>query len=100
MLFFVIVNWNTIRSNAETSLTWTTLGVLVISPVLSAFVANLLFLYVLTDHSSYMTTALVYSSPVFTVLFAWLVLKEDVTVKLCIGVLLVVMGILLLAAEQ
>ena len=100
MLAFAFANWPAIRANAAASLTWETFAVLGIASVLTAFVANLLFLHVLANHSSYITTALVYSSPIFTVLVAWLVLREEVTVYGCLGVFFVVLGVLFVALEE
>ena len=42
----------------------------------TAFLANLLYLMVLKKNQSYIVSALIYSSPVFMFLIAWLFLKE------------------------
>ena len=97
MLAFATINWEEIRNNTS-SLSWTMFGILVATSVFTAFVANMLFLRVLSKRSSYITTALVYSSPAFTMLIAWSVLREDVTVTGFIGVVLVILGVLCIAA--
>lgn len=78
-------------------LTAGTAGLIVATSVFTAFLANLLYLYVLSGHDSYVVSALVYSSPVFTVLLAFLFLHERVTALGLGGVALIVSGMLCLA---
>lgn len=59
-----------------------------------------MYYYILEKHHAYVISALVYSSPVFTVLFAHMVLKERVTVLGMAGVLLIVTGVVLLGAVK
>lgn len=63
------------------------------------FVARLLYLYILKDNESYIVSALIYSSPLFTFILAYLFLHERITslkaagvMCICIGIMLLVMG--------
>lgn len=75
----------------------TTMVVLIVAAVLTAFVANLLYMYVLRDHSSSAVTALAYSAPFFTLIAAVLILKERVTVLKGVGFMLILAGIVMMA---
>ena len=70
------------------------------SAVLTGFVANLLYFFVLKKHDSYVVSALIYAAPAFTLLLAWLVLHEKVRKIGAIGVVLVVLGTLCIALND
>lgn len=61
--------------------------------VLTGFVANILYIYLLRNHASYAVTALAYSAPVFTLLLSVLVLKERVTALGVLGAVLILLGV-------
>ena len=71
-------------------------AVIVLYTVFGAFLANILFLHALRDNSSVVVTALAYTSPVFTLLLAALVLRERISVRTVLGVVVVVFGVVLL----
>lgn len=72
-------------------------GLIVVSSVLGAFAANLIFLAVLKDNPSYVVTALAFTSPIFTVLLAACVLGERISGTNLAGILLVVAGAVMVA---
>lgn len=76
------------------------LATIVFTSLLTGFVANLLFIYVLHDHDSYIVTSLVYSVPVFTLLLAIVVLHEQVTILGVVGSVLMLAGILCVALSH
>jgi drug/metabolite transporter (DMT)-like permease len=61
--------------------------------VLTALIANILYFTVLLHNKSFVISALVYTSPIFTLILASLFLKETVNIYGFIGVCLVVIGI-------
>lgn len=61
------------------------------------FVARLLYLYILKDNDSYIVSALIYSSPLFTLIIAIMFLHERITLLKAAGVLCICIGIMLLA---
>lgn len=65
--------------------------------VVCGFGANLLYYQLIKAHESYLVAALIYSSPMFALLFGWLLLKERVSRVGLIGVLLIVGGVVCLA---
>lgn len=76
------------------------LSTIVLTSLLTGFVANILFIYVLHDHASYVVTSLVYSAPVFTLLLAIVVLRERVTVVGVVGSVLMLAGMLCVALSN
>lgn len=65
-----------------------------------AFLANVMYFYVLKQNKSYWVSALTFSSPLFTLLIASLILQEKVTVYGFIGVILVTCGVVFLAIDK
>ena len=65
--------------------------------IAASFTANLIYYYVLKDHESSLISALVYSSPIFTLIVAYLFLKEQLTVMGVAGILLIVAGVMCIA---
>ena len=70
--------------------------ILVISSIISVFVANLLYYYVLQreDTKSYIVSALVFTCPLFTLILSYLFLKEEITKYAITGICFIVVGVL------
>lgn len=71
-----------------------------IAAILSGFVANLIYLFVLKKHQSYLVSALIYAAPAFTLLLAYFLLKEDISVIGFIGVIMVIIGTICIALND
>ena len=72
-------------------------GIIFSVAIVASFAATLLYYYVLKDHESSLISALVYSSPIFTLIVAYLFLKERLTSIGVAGVLLIVAGVMCIA---
>ena len=96
---FAAWNWGAVRAGAA-RLSGRDVAWIGAASVLTAFVANVVYLYVLRGHDSYVVSALIYASPVFTLALAALALRERVTPAGAAGVLLIVAGVLLLALNE
>jgi len=68
--------------------------------VIGGLIGNILYIYVLEKHDSYVTTALVSVSPFFTLILAYYFTKENITLYGVLGVILIVFGILLIAYNE
>lgn len=66
---------------------------IMIGSVVGGFLANLIYFLVLKRHDSFIVSALIYCSPVFTLILAYLLLQEQVRAFGVIGVLLITAGI-------
>jgi drug/metabolite transporter (DMT)-like permease len=75
----------------------TTMLLVVFSAVIAGFFANYLYFNVIKNHASHLVSALVFSSPFFTLLFSYFLLKEDISLTSLIGVMFIVFGVILLA---
>jgi uncharacterized membrane protein len=71
---------------------------LILSSLLSVFIANLLYFTILKNPytKSYIVAALVFTSPMFTLLLSYFVLKEGVTYMAVLGVVLIITGVIAL----
>ena len=75
-------------------------GMLIFSGIFCAMLTNMLFIRLLKTNSSYIVTALSYTSPVFTMLLGYMILSERITIMSFIGVILIVSGIVLLVFQN
>jgi drug/metabolite transporter (DMT)-like permease len=64
------------------------------------FFANYLYFNVIGKHSSYVVSSLIFISPLFTLILSYLFLKEDISLKSVIGVILIVIGVILVALSK
>lgn len=99
MLLFFLYNRAEIKQGAH-SVTKADVAWIGLASILTAFVANLIYFYILRDHESYIISALIYASPVFTLAVAYFVLKERVSWIGGLGVAFVMLGIALLAFNE
>ena len=96
---FSLFNWSALRESFSKIDCKSTM-LIALSSLLTAFFANILFMYLLRKRSSSVVTAIVYSSPVFTLILAYLFLNEHLGVSGCIGVLLIVVGMVCIAMNE
>lgn len=92
MIIFSLMNYNTVvndfkRIDSNDAL------ILLFVGLVSSFFANLLYYFVLESHESSLVSALVYSSPIFTLLFAYFFMKEKINLLGVLGILLIVLGV-------
>jgi drug/metabolite transporter (DMT)-like permease len=96
-----ICNWKLIREESKKLfkkpdlIFWAFLA-----SILTAFLGTYLYFYVLKDNDSYIVTTLTYSSPVFTLLLAYLILNENITLMGLLGVILFIASILCFAWKK
>lgn len=64
---------------------------------LTGFLANYLYFNVIGKHASYLVSALIFSSPFFTLILSYLLLKEDISLTSVVAIALIVSGIVMLA---
>ena len=94
-----IYKWNVMRSGLL-KISFTQICILVIVAILTAFIANLLFLTILSNHDSYFVVALVSSAPMFTLAFAYFFLQEHINWLSILGVLLIIIGVIMLSVAK
>jgi uncharacterized membrane protein len=71
-----------------------------ITAILCGFFTNILYFHILKRYESHIVSALIYSSPVFTLLIAFFFLKEKITPIGFFGVVFIVMGVVMLAFNK
>jgi drug/metabolite transporter (DMT)-like permease len=67
---------------------------------LVGFLANYLYFNVIGKHASYLVSALIFSSPFFTLVLSYMLLKEDISITSFIAIILIVVGIIMLATSK
>jgi drug/metabolite transporter (DMT)-like permease len=82
------------------TLPYTTLMIMAASAIVCGFFANYLYFKAIQHSSSYIVSALIFSSPMFTFVLAYLFLKEEVNYKSAFGVFLIVLGVIMLATSK
>jgi uncharacterized membrane protein len=81
-------------------LTLKNVSILVVSTITAGFLANVLYYRLMESYDSHLVTALVYSSPVFATILAWLVLKEKIAVQTVIGIVITFIGLAVILNTQ
>jgi len=76
------------------------LGILVALSIFTTFLANIMYYYILKDHESSIISALIYSSPVFTLAIAYLFLKERLDIYGVSGVMAIIVGVILISQNN
>ena len=65
-----------------------------------AFFANIIYFYLLKNHESSIISALIYSSPVFTLIIAYLFLKERLDIYGLSGIFAMILGVILISQNN
>jgi drug/metabolite transporter (DMT)-like permease len=76
------------------------LAIMACSAIFSGFLANYLYFKAIQHSSSYVVSALIFSSPMFTFVLAYLLLNESVTWRNGLGVAFIVIGVIILATSK
>jgi hypothetical protein len=69
--------------------------VMILLPVFTMFLANVLYFRVLKDHETSIVSAVIYSAPVFTLIIAYLFLNERLRWQGLVGIAAIVGGVIL-----
>jgi drug/metabolite transporter (DMT)-like permease len=93
LLCVIAYNYDQLIIDAA-KLTYRDMGIITIVGLVASLFANFLYLYVLREHESYIISALVYSSPVFTFLIALFLNSEKITGFGVLGISLIVLGVI------
>ena len=72
----------------------------ILGVILGLFIPNLINIYLLKNNKSFIIVALTYTTPLFSLLLAYLLLKEEISLKEIIGVLFIVLGVIIIATSR
>ena len=75
-------------------------AILFFTTVFTLYLTNILYYYILKSHETSIISALVYSAPAFTVVFAYLFLNEKISLCGFIGILLIIIGTILINIDN
>ena len=75
----------------------TDLLIIVSAAVCGLYIGYKLYYYVLKDHKSSIISALIYSSPVFTLIVAYIFLKERLSIYGYLGIFSILLGVMLIS---
>lgn len=73
---------------------------LMVLTALVGFLANYLYFNVIGKHASYLVSGLIFSSPFFTLILSYMLLKEEISLTSFTAILLIVIGIIMLATTK
>ena len=71
--------------------------IIVSAAIFGLYIGYKLYYYVLKDHKSSIISSLIYSSPIFTLLFAYIFLKERLSIYGYLGIFSILMGVILIS---
>lgn len=98
-IFIYISNYKIINNNISL-FSRKTILLIIIGAILSTFIANLLYFKVIQYSKSYLVSALIFSSPFFTLLLSLIFLDETINMMSFIGVSLIITGTIILSMYQ
>lgn len=61
--------------------------------------SNFIYFYVIKNDNAYIVSALTYSSPIFTIMIAYLLLNDIITFNAIIGIIFIIIGAIILSFE-
>lgn len=67
---------------------------LAIVALFSSVLASFIFLYLIDNYESYLVNAVVFTSPIFTLMFAFWILGEEITWLSIVGVVIITIGVI------
>jgi len=102
IVYFALLIVTSIIKNKEVmadlqKMTARDLSILTALSFFTVFMANIIYYYILKDHESSLISALIYSSPVFTLIFAYLFLKERLDIYGLSGIFAIIAGVILIS---
>jgi drug/metabolite transporter (DMT)-like permease len=81
-------------------ITFSDISIIAAVSAFTVFLSNIIYLYVLKSHESSIISALIYSSPVFTLLISYFFLRERLDVYGFLGVCSIILGVILIAQNN
>lgn len=98
-LVYAWYNWERIAQD-KNKLNVQSISFLAFTAIVCGFVTNVLYFMVLKRYESHIVSALIYSSPVFTLVLAYFILHERVTFHGFLGVAFITVGVIFLAFNK
>ena len=74
--------------------------IIICTAIFTAFLTNVIYFYILKDNESSIISALIYSSPVFTLIVSYLFLNEKLEAIGIIGILFVLVGVICISLNN
>jgi uncharacterized membrane protein len=96
MMLIVLFNYSKFIKDVNI-LKYNDLLIMIVSSIGILIVGNLTYYYVLKDHKSSLVSALIYSSPVFTLILAYIFLKERLSIYGYLGIFSILLGIIFIS---
>lgn len=98
LIYFLIYKTKVIKEVKR--LSWKQVFWICITSIVAAFLTNIIYFKILKKHASYIVSALIYSSPVFTFLVAYMLLHEKITPYGFIGVVLMILATMFIVLHE
>lgn len=94
---WALCNWKDIGPDVKFLADWRVVALIGFSAVFSALLATVIYFHLIKEHAAHLVTAITYSSPFFTLLLSWWLLKEHITPLSVVGIVMIVLGVVLIA---
>ena len=75
-------------------------SILFFTAFFTVFLTNILYYYILNHHESGLVSALISTAPIFTVIFAYLFLKEKLSIYGFMGIVFFILGLILINMDN
>jgi chloramphenicol-sensitive protein RarD len=96
MTMIVFFNYNVFMKDMQ-HIKYEDIFIMILSSIGILIIGNLIYYYVLREHESSLVSALIYSSPVFTLILAYIFLKERLSMYGYLGIFSILLGIIFIS---
>lgn len=100
VILYSIYNWKVIHNDIVKHMNIRYFIIILLLGLGVGFLANVLYFHILHKKDSYIVNALVCSSPLFTMIIAYLFINEKLHMRGVIGVMCIIIGIVLIAFNE
>uniref|UniRef100_A0A6C0KUA5 EamA domain-containing protein n=1 Tax=viral metagenome TaxID=1070528 RepID=A0A6C0KUA5_9ZZZZ len=100
LIIILAINNSKIVSSDVNKITYKDTLILLFLSVFTIFLSSMIYYYILKNHDSSIISALIYSSPVFTLIIAHLFLNERLNIYGISGIFAIIIGVILISQNN
>ena len=96
LIIFAYLNKSTIENDVN-HITKNDIIIISFTTIITVFLTNMIYYYVLKDHKSSIISALIYSCPVFTLIGSYLYTNEKIDNNGLLGIIFIIIGVIFIS---
>jgi len=97
LLLITLIFYRKVFINDINKMSHNDIVIIVVASISGLYIAYNIYYYILKDHKSSIISALIYSSPIFTLIVAYLFLKERLSIYGYLGIFSILLGVIFIS---